>query len=416
MSSNTIPPLPTLPLQLMLTMGCWLSSPFALRCAKSAFPFWSSAAESLDPNPAPNPDPLANQNLASVPDPLEQAIRDEAENRANSLLSGVLRYVDSSYTRRVSEPPVIWQKGNARLLDYGVYAPAAHTDQPIVLFVPSLINRYYIFDLEEERSFIRFLAQQGIYSLVLDWGTPGETEAAFNCNDYVTEILIPAITYITNVAKQRVILAGYCMGGVLSLAAAKLQRQKIAALALFATPWDFSCEAFFPFIVDQQWHPWIERLILEQKQLPADVIQSLFTLTAPWVFEQKFRRFATIPEDSNAARQFVVLERWVNDGVPMTAPVARDCMIGWAQQNILSKCQWKVGKTRIDPKTLRMPAFVVVPKNDHVVPQECAIPLAEAIPGAQLVRPKSGHVSMMVGSSAKRELWLPFLEWVSSIN
>lgn len=407
MTPENPPLLPTLPLHLMLTMGCWLSSPFALRCAKSAFPLLNSG-------------PLLNQIEKLLPEnapqqlqQLEKALSDEARNRANNLLSGILSYIETPYSRKVTEPPVLWQRGNARLLDYGA-ATATYAGQPIVLFIPSLINRYYILDLEEERSMLRYMGQQGVYALALDWGTPGDFEESFGCGEYVTEILGPAIDFISQIAKQRIVLAGYCMGGVMALAAAKLWRKKLAGLALFATPWDFYCDEFEPFIMDKKWRPTIESAIAGKKHLPADVIQSLFYLTDPFVFEQKFRRFANLQPDSRAAKDFVALEHWVNDGVPMTAQVARDCLLDWAQDNVLARNRWKVGGEVIDPRRMRLPSFIAIPRNDHVVPQGCALPLAKALSHAHVIEPGAGHVSMMVGGSARRELWQPFADWVKN--
>jgi len=384
------PPLPTLPMHLMLTLGCWLSSPFALRHASAALP---------PSNPA-----------------LQQALAKEAKSRASSLLTGLLRYVESPYKRTVAEPPCIWEKGNARLLDYGLKSAAVTGgDRPVVLFVPSLINRYYVLDLEEDRSFLRFCAANGLYPLVLDWGAPGGYEEQFGVDDYITDILIPAIDYIARISAQKVTLVGYCMGGVLALAAAKLNRPKIAGLALLATPWDFHCKEFLSFVVEKPWKKSLEDTIAGQKQLPANVIQSLFYLTDPWVFEQKFRRFAEVQPDSRAARDFIALEHWVNDGVPMTTQVAKDCLIGWAQENALAKGDWEIAGKSITPAGIKLPAFIAIPKNDHVVPYDCALPLAAALPHAKTLNPGAGHVGMIVGSHAKRELWQPFVEWVKTI-
>ena len=405
MTAPEKPILPTLPMQLMLAMGCWLSSPFVLQCAKNAYPHLSK--EPGNPKKSQKSVPQSPWHL------LEKALTEEARKRANNLFSGILRYVETPYSRKVLEPSAIWRKGNARILDYGLKTAVNLTaDQPVVLLVPSLINRYYIFDLENERSLVRFLAAHGIYPLVLDWGVPGEMEKAFGCNDYVVQILNEAIAFLAGSAKQRITLAGYCMGGVLSLAAARLNPKHIASLALFATPWDFACDEFSPFVLDEKWRPMIESFIDAQEQVPADVVQSLFYMADPWIFQQKFRRFAAMQEDSDAAKNFIALEHWVNDGVPMTANVAKDCMLGWAQQNILALGQWTIGKTRIDPRKIAVPVFMAIPRNDHVVPYRCAFPLAGKMPQATLIHPESGHVSMMVGGNAKRELWLPFLEWL----
>lgn len=403
MTATARTPLPNLPMHLLLTLGCWLTSPFALRCAKSAFPPLSSIPGSLPPNLS-----QAQESL------FEAALRDEAKNRANNFLSGILRYVDTPYGRNVAEPPSLWQRGNARLLDYGAGGAAAD-GRPVVLFVPSLINRYYILDLEEDRSFLRHAAAQGLYPLVLDWGKPGATEQEFGCGDYITEILCPAIDYVARVSGQPVVLAGYCMGGVLALGAARLRPKKLAGLALLATPWDFYCREFSPFVVDPMWRSAIESMLASQKQLPADIIQSLFYLTDPWVFEQKFRRFAELQPESRAARDFIALEHWVNDGVPMTARVARESLLEWAQENALARGAWKVAGKTIHPGAVAAPTLIAIPRNDHVVPQGCAMPLADAMPHAMVIHPRAGHVGMMVGSSARRELWQPFVDWVGTL-
>lgn len=401
MQTPVTPLLPNLPLHLMLSMGCWLSSPFALQCVKSVLPPSNPLAKS----PVESPQKEAQ---------LKEALAQEARSRASSLLSGLLRYAETPYQRNVTEPPTIWRKGNARLLDYGVITASKQAEtRPVVLFIPSLINRYYILDLEEERSMLRFLAAQNLYPLVLDWGQPGATEAGYDCEAYIEKILLPAIDFIAT--GQQIALAGYCMGGVLSVAAARLRPKNIAGLALLATPWDFHCKEFSPFILDPAWQSVLNSLLDQPRQLPADVVQSLFYLTDPWVFEQKFRRFADLQSDSRAAKDFIALEHWVNDGVPMTSGVARDCLLGWAQNNVLAKNEWKLSGKRIDPNKIDMPAFIAIPRNDHVVPHACAMSLATAMPHATLTHPGSGHVGMIVGSHARRELWQPFADWVHNL-
>lgn len=401
------PPLPNLPMQLMFTLGCWLSSPFALQCAKSGWPL--SKELGLPPLELPNLPGLNPGGLNS----LQNALSEEARNRANSLITGLLRYTATPYERQISAPPSIWQRGSARILDYGSAQPG--TDTPMVLFVPSLINRYYILDLEEHRSMLRSLALQGLHPLVLDWGSPGEAERNFTCSDYITQVLVPAIEFLAHASRQKVALVGYCMGGVLSLGAATLAARHLAGLALLATPWDFYCPEFRPFILDKRWHGLMAAMIEAQPQLSADMVHLMFYLTDPWVFEQKYRRYATLQPESRAAKDFVALEHWVNDGVPMTAAVAKECLIGWAQQNVLANCQWLVDGKAVDPSRIKLPALLAIPKNDHVVPHHCATALAEAMPYAERIHPGSGHVGMIVGSSARRELWQPLTEWVYAL-
>jgi len=391
------PNLPTLPMHLALTLGYTLSWPTAL----------ANANAGLLPLKKPLAAKLAQPKAAKK---LQESLHQESKNRVSDLLKAVQRFAEHPFKRDLPEAPCIWQKGSARLLDYGL--GQGDECESIMLFVPSLINRYYILDLEKERSLLRFLATQKIYPLVLDWGTPGAFEEKFGVADYISDILLPAIDFIYQTSGREVALGGYCMGGVLATAAAQLRPKKVSKLALFATPWNFHCEAFKPFIMDEAWKNKLSEMIAAEKQLPAEIIQALFYLTDPFVFEEKFRRFLSHDPASRAAKDFIALEHWVNDGVPMTSAVAEDCLIGWAQRNDLVKGAWKVSGKKIDPKKIKQPIFISIPKQDHVVPYDCALPLAKALPHATVINPSSGHVGMMVGTRAKSECWLPLVEWL----
>ncbi|MDX1975156.1 MAG: alpha/beta fold hydrolase [Rickettsiales bacterium] len=321
--------------------------------------------------------------------------------------------MESPYRRDVAPACAIWTKGAAQLLDYGIGTPAAERIGSVALFIPSLINRYYILDLEENRSMLRYMASEGIYPLVLDWGTPGPDEADYDVGAYIEQVLLPAIAFLQQTTGKPISLVGYCMGGILAMAAARLIPDAISNLSLLATPWDFHCKEFQPFVVEPQWHKTISSL-LSQGALPAEVIQSLFYLTDPWVFEQKFRRFAQLQADSRAAKDFIALEQWVNDGVPMTAGVAQDCLLGWVQHNQLMKNAWRVMDTVIDPRKIKTPTLIAIPRNDHVVPYDCAAALPPLVPNAQIMTPPAGHVGMIVGGQAKKELWQPLVQWIAS--
>jgi pimeloyl-ACP methyl ester carboxylesterase len=145
-----------------------------------------------------------------------------------SLIAGMAGYRRHPFARTAPDPPAIWAEGGSRLLDYG-------GEGPPVLFVPSLVNRAYVLDLVPERSLMRWLPGQGLRTLLLDWGWPGEAERLFTLTDYVAGRLERALA----AAPGPVVLAGYCMGGLLALAAALRRPDRVRALALRATPWDF---------------------------------------------------------------------------------------------------------------------------------------------------------------------------------
>lgn len=399
MQNQTTPHLPTLPMHLMLNMGYLLSLPLGLQCAKNAWLHLKQAEN------------VKEEEAEETANKLQKLVLQEAKSQTDKMIAGIRRYYDTPYSRNLNEAPCVWQKFSARLLDYGQGISEANS---VVLFVPSLINRYYILDLSKERSFLRYLARQGVYPLVLDWGIPSKREKNFDCADYITEILLPAVDFISKISASKIDLAGYCMGGVMALAAAKIKPDKISSLSLFATPWNFHCSEFMPFILDKKWHKELEKQIKLHNTVPAAFIQSLFYLTDPFLFEQKFRRYAETGSGSINERDFLALEHWVNDGVPMPSKVAVDCLIEWVQSNILAKGKWSVKGKKISSLPASMPVFMAIPKNDGVVPFECAMPLANTGNKPYIIHPKAGHVGMIVGRNAKRELWQPYCKWLIS--
>ncbi|MBV9758805.1 MAG: alpha/beta hydrolase, partial [Alphaproteobacteria bacterium] len=70
----------------------------------------------------------------------------------------------------------------------------------------------------------------------------------------------------------------------------------------------------------------------------------------------------------------------------------------------------------VEPRRLRLPAFVAVPGHDRLVPPESARPLAAAIAGARLHEPAAGHIGMVAGRTAEAALWRPLAAWVRGLG
>jgi hypothetical protein len=64
-------------------------------------------------------------------------------------------------------------------------------------------------------------------------------------------------------------------------------------------------------------------------QVPTDMLQTLFFLADPQLAMRKFSRFAGLDPASPEALNFVATEDWLNDGVPLALPTARECFGGW---------------------------------------------------------------------------------------
>jgi polyhydroxyalkanoate synthase len=348
------------------------------------------------------------QALQPAPNPeFEAALMHEGVARARRFIAGVKFYQHHPAHRNVSEMPVIWQAGTTRLRDYNPQQPEA----PAILVIPSLVNRFDILDLDRNHSFLRALAEQGFRPMVVDWDAPGEEEKDFSLTDYITRRLIPALDIATQTSKRAHIL-GYCMGGLLALALAALRPEQTRTLTLMATPWDFhkpdpSIGAQFTAMMDQ-----VEPHLEKCGELPVDFIQSLFALFQPIQVLNKFIAAAVLDPAGLEARQFVLLEDWLNDGVPLVAQVARECLRGWYGENQPARMEWSVADRIIDPRSLNIPAYVLVPGKDRIVPPESARPLAKLLPRASLHEPMLGHIGLVVSRNAPQQVWAPLFHWL----
>ncbi len=319
-----------------------------------------------------------------------------------ALIAGIAAYRRHPWQRPMHDPPTVWQEGESRLLDYG-----PPDGQPLVV-VPSLVNRAYVLDLLPEHSMLRFLAQGGIRPLLLDWGYPGELERGFTMTDYVAGRLERALLSLG----RPVGLAGYCMGGMMAVAAAQRRPDLVERLVLIATPWDF--HAADPAAAAQvaALLPALEPALSVAGALPIDALQMLFALLDPGSVGAKYRAFGRQDQAGERARMFVAVEDWLADGVPLAAAVARETLAGWYGANSPAQGRWRIAGWPVQPQTLRLPCWVAIPGRDRIVPPQSALPLASSIAGAVLHAPRAGHVGMVAGSGARQSLWQPLLDWL----
>jgi polyhydroxyalkanoate synthase len=293
--------------------------------------------------------------------------------------------------------PVIARAGRASVRDYGGQGPA-------VLFVPSLINPPDVLDLDEQRSLLRWLAGAGFRPLLVDWGAPAAGEHDLSIAGHIETMLVPLIDAIG----APLALAGYCLGGTMALAAAMLR--PVTALALIATPWRFGT---YPdstrAALDDLWRaaePTVDALGI----LPMEILQSAFWRLDPARTIAKYEAHGTRDPADRAARAFVRLEDWANDGPPLTRGAARELFLDLFRADLPSQGRWQVGGAAIDPARLAMPVLEIASTTDHIVPAATTPGMGERIDLAL------GHVGMVVGGRARQSLWEPLAEWLSRVT
>ena len=208
-----------LPQHLMLALALWGNSAAAWPSLKAA---WQSSKGEGQPSPLASAlQSLAPELQKADEAALLDALTLEGHRRLGHFLDGVLSYRRHPTARPASDRPVLWREGTTLLRDYRRGSDAS---APRVLVVPSLVNRYYILDLEPESSFLADLARRGYAPFVVDWDAPGPEEQGFDLTRYIAGRLEGALDAVRREPGGPIVVVGYCMGGNLALALA-LRRQ-----------------------------------------------------------------------------------------------------------------------------------------------------------------------------------------------
>jgi polyhydroxyalkanoate synthase len=396
--------------------------------SESAWKLWKPASPSSSPGSAASP-PAAPESIAALLPEIadlearagagkfEAALQREIARRLHRLADGVLAYRRHPVHRTLDDPPSVWSEGNTRLLDYGATHRAARArGTRAVLVVPSLINRWEVLDLTAEKSLLRAMAANGLRPYLVDWGTPNEQERRFDTTAYVAR-LERALGFLARRARRAPAVLGYCMGGTLTVALAARRPRRVAGLALLAAPWDFHADRTgHAFLLSAG--PLLAEMADRVGELPVDILQTLFWSLDPWLAVKKFGRFLGMDQAGESAREFVLLEDWLNDGAPLAGPTARDCLIGWYGDNLPGAGKWVVGGRRIVPSRINVPALVMIPSGDRIVPPLSAAALAEPKRGLSNVTRLDlplGHIGMVVSGRARDLCWTPLIDWLRAI-
>ena len=354
--------------------------------------------------------------MSAATDPTAPALEDVAVAAAAQLqlmLDGIAAWRGHPYTRKSSAATVLWSDGSTRLLDFGAQG------DPIILILPSLINRADILDLMPGNSFIRALAQAGFRPLLIDWGVPAQQEQHFGLHDYANLRLRPALAIARVLAGGPVPLLGYCMGGAFAAAAAAHMTNDVSHLVTLGTPWDCTAGTWMTQTGQGSLAPHehglraaLHTTAQTLGYIPHDVLQTAFASLDPGLALRKFAAFAALPQDSCAARTFVAVEDWLNTPVHLPLKVAETLLIDWHLRNDLANKAWSPFGPALDPTKITCPTLSICATRDRISPPSNAEALPRAIHAAEILRPDTGHVGMIVGRNRHRDVIAPIARFL----
>jgi polyhydroxyalkanoate synthase subunit PhaC len=278
------------------------------------------------------------------------------------------------------------------------YSPTTKTvyEKPI-LIIPPWINKFYVFDLKPENSFVKWAVDQGLTVFMISWANPTQWHADKTLSNYVLDGVKSALDFILALTQQKTInTIGYCTGGVLLnslLAYLKAKEQPLVeAVTIIATPVDFK-EAgdLLVYVCDQQLKK-LEAHVKKRGYLEGNAMVQSFNLLRSndliWSFYVNNYLMGKEPVPFD-------MLHWNGDAVRMPATMhvqfLRDTYL---ENRLIQPGGIKIGDVPIDLKTLEMPLFIMAALDDHIAPWRSVYPLTQAVQQAEkFVVSGSGHVA-----------------------
>ena len=341
------------------------------------------------------------------------------QQKMADMLRGIQKYQNTKIPPISRPHTVIWQQGSVRLLRLSMIEAArdgAGPGRPLLL-IPSLINGWEILDLLPDYSFARFLAQAGFDVYVCDWGDLRDDPEIKSIENLLRERLEPIVHLLSRLTSQPVMMAGYCMGGLLMAGVLPRVMDEVAGCAYLATPWDFHVHHPHLTKLVEKWAPQMAPFLMTSDFLPNMQIQSLFAMVDPEMAIRKFSNFCSLASGSPQEISFVATEDWLRSGRDLPRDMAVECIRDWYLSNLPGQGAWKVGEDAITPKILSgRKSIVVAPRRDKVVETASAAALYQKLgKNCSYLEPDIGHIGMMVSPRARAEVWEPLRDWLCNL-
>lgn len=280
-----------------------------------------------------------------------------------------------------------------------------------LLICPPWINKFYILDLNPQKSFIAWAVEQGHSVFVISWVNPDERHGRKSWEDYIEEGLKFALDQVEKATGETEVNAiGYCVGGTLLAAALALMAQegdkRICSATLFTTQVDFTHAGDLKVFVDEDQVAALERAMGEKGFLDGTRMATAFNMLRagdliwPYVVNNYMRGKDPMPFD---------LLYWNADSTRMAAANHSYYLRNCYMKNALSRGEMVLAGKTVSLKDVTIPIYNLAAKEDHIAPARSVFTGCSFFGGeeVQFVMSGSGHIAGVVNPPAlnKYQYW-----------
>ena len=360
-------------------------------------------------------DAMAPTNFAMTnPEVLRETIDSKGQNLINGLSNllddlekgdGQLRIKhveDDAFelgkTVATSPGKVVFQNELFQLLQFSPLTEKVRKTP--LLIVPPWINKYYILDLREKNSFIKWATEQGHTVFVVSWVNPDARFGTKTFEDYMLDGPVAAVRAACEASgADKVNIIGYCIGGTMTAAALAYMADKgddrVASATFFTTLVDFEEPGELGVFIDEEQIASLEETMGERGYLEGSEMASTFSMLRAndliWSFVINNYLLGKEPFPFD-------LLFWNADSTRMPAVMHSYYLRKIYQDNALVKPGGlELGGVKIDLRKIKIPVYILSTKEDHIAPWESTYAATQLYSGqTKFVLASSGHIAGVV--------------------
>lgn len=359
--------------------------------------------------------------LATNPDALEKAVETDGQSLIDGLENLVadleandgeliVRLADESafeIGRNIATTPgqVVYRN---RMMELIQYAPTTETvhETPIVLF-PPWINKFYILDLKEKNSLIKWITEQGYTLFVVSWINPNETYAEIGMEDYIDEGYLAAIETAKEICGvEQVNAVGYCIAGTtlsLTLALMKKRGMKpVKSATLFTALTDFSDQGDFTPFLQNDFVDAIEAEIGDDGVMPHYIMARTFSFlrSNDLVYGPAIRSYMM----GETPPAFDLLY-WNGDGANLPGKMAVQYLRGLCQDNSFADGGFELFGEKLHLRDVDVPVMAITCETDHIAAwKQCYRGVQQmGSRSKQFLVSQSGHIAGIVNPVSRNK-------------
>ena len=274
------------------------------------------------------------------------------------------------------------------------------------MFVFALVNRPYILDILPGKSVVEQFVRAGFDTYLVDWGMPSHADRHIRSRDYLNGYLVRVVEHVRQrTGAPQVSVLGYCMGGTMSAMFTALHPQWVKNLILLAAGIDFSTRDGLLNLWSQPQYFDVDAFVDAWGNCPAAFLQAGFTLLKPVanLIEKPLSLWERL-DDERFVDEYLTMETWLNDNIPVPGETFREFVKYLYQQNLLVQGRMRVGGRLVELKRITCPVLNLMATRDDLVPCEQSEPFNDLVGSTdrQTIKLDAGHIGLAMGAKAQQ--------------